>query len=690
MTQTSAPKPAVAHWVPAREDSAARISDVIALAKKHRQTLGFLPDAAFQSAAEAGNLVLAHRDGALVGYALYRVTRSTIKLTHVCVDTMARGQNLGQALILHVIGAHPEAQAISARCRRDYNLNSFWEAAGLTPSSEIAGRNAKGLPLTLWRRDLGEPDLLSAGVLESDLPLAVLDSNVVIDLNASAEIERPFRLESQALMADWLADEVTFAVSKQLDHELNENNNDGERVRQVAGSQDLVRLPTTRPYDTTLEDTLLADFGAAAHVRDRSLSKDVKHLADAIRAGARYFVTNDAGVIGAGSWLRERYSLTTVSPHELISDVLDESGAYQPYAAGVFESIDLHWLAAREFTGADLERAFMNFGEHEQGAAFRAQLRTALAHDAARLLVDHKGALLALVTMEPDTETLRVPMLRVAGGQYSSSIALQLARQLRIDALRGGHAAVVVTDERLPRRLLGALREDGFTRRPDGQLFSTPVDRHVSLSDGQDLSRVLDGIAATPEAISPALSRDLEWQFWPLKVWDETPCYVVPIKPNFSMSLFGYPLNLLPQRRALGLSRRHVYFRSGHNNPFRELPARVLWYASTHQDANVQEFFALSLGVGAHVLPAEEAHERFNALGVYRRKDVLAAASKDGNVTVLVMEDTEILTKPISLDEFRSRAATYGVTAEFQAPRRIPPSLFRELMHEFNASGRGR
>ena len=664
-----------------------RISNVIALAKKHRQTLGFLPDAAFQSAAEAGNLVLAHQDDELVGYALYRVTRSTIKLTHVCVDAVARGQNLGQTLIRHVIAGHPEAQAISARCRRDYNLNSFWEAAGLTPSADVTGRNAKGLPLTLWRRDLGAPDLLSSGVLESDLPLAVLDSNIVIDLNASAEIERPFRLESQALMADWLADEVTFAVSKQLDHELNENNDTQERVRQVAGSQDLVRLPTTRPFDTTLEDALLAEFGGAASARDQSLQKDVKHLADAIRAGARYFVTNDTSVIRADSWLREQYSLTTVRPHELISDVLDESGAYQPYAAGVFESIDMRWSAAREFAGSDLERAFMNFSEHEQGTAFRAQLRTALAQDSARVLVDDTGVLLALVTTEHTTESLRVPLLRVAGGQYSSSIALQLARQLRIEAVKGGYRSVIVADERLPRRLLGALREDGFSRRHDGQLIATPLKRHVDLDREQNPAQFFDGVAAVPEKISPALSRDLEWQFWPLKLWDETPCYVVPIKPNFSMSLFGYPLNLLPQRRALGLSRRHVYFRSGHSNPFRELPARVLWYASKHRDASVQEFFAISLAVGSHLLPAGEAHERFNALGVYRRKDVLATANKDGNVNVLVMEDTDILTLPISLDAFRSRATPHGVAAEFQGPRRIPPELFRELMHEFNTPG---
>ena len=660
---------------------------VISLAKKHKQTLGFLPDAAFAGAAEAGNLVLARQDGVLVGYSLYRVTRSTIKLTHVCVDTAARGQKLGQALISHVIAAHPGAQAVSARCRRDYGLNSFWAAAGLSPSAEIAGRNAKGLPLTLWRRELGTPDLLSFAVLDSDLPLAVLDSNVVIDLNASQKVLRPNRVESQALMADWLADEVTFAVSIQLNHELDANDDSTERVQQVQGSQDLPRLPTAWPEDQRLEQTLLTRFGAQAQARDRSLQKDVRHLADAIRANARYFVTNDAGVLAANTWLREEHSLTVVRPNELIRDVLDESGAYQPYAAGVFERINLRWSTASELREADLERAFMNYDDHEQGRAFRATLRAALAHGTARVLLDDRDTPLALtVTDLGGKAALRVPLLRVAKDPNASSIALQLARQLRVDVLKGGHRRVVVSDPWLPRRLLGALREDGFTRLRDGELTATPLDVATSVFTAADLSTVLGEQAPESAELSPALSRDLEWRFWPLKLWDDAPCYVVPIRPNFAMDLFGYPVNLLPQRRALGLSRRQVYFRSGHSNPFRELPARILWYASTHKDLDVQEFFALSLGVESHLLPAEEAHERFSSLGVYRRKNVDAAA-KQGNVNVLVVEDTEILTRTITLDAFRARAAPHSVRAEFQSPRKIPPVFFRELMEEFNQAG---
>src|SRR5262245_35515064 len=74
---------AIRQWRPGVDHADASLVAVIALAKRYRQTLGFLPDTAFKDAAEAGHLILAVDGEVLVGYTLYRVTRSVIKLTHV-------------------------------------------------------------------------------------------------------------------------------------------------------------------------------------------------------------------------------------------------------------------------------------------------------------------------------------------------------------------------------------------------------------------------------------------------------------------------------------------------------------------------------------------------------------------------------------------------------------------------------
>ncbi|SFR37175.1 hypothetical protein SAMN04488591_0754 [Microbacterium azadirachtae] len=649
---------------------------MIRLAKKHKQTLGFLPDAVFRDAAMAGNLALAVTPEGLLGYTLYRITRSVVKLTHVCVATEARGQQIGRRLIDHVIEEHPEATSVMASCRRDYQLDSFWTSVGLSPSAEKAGRNAQGLPLTLWVRQLGAPDLFTTSVLSSTRPLAVLDSNIIIDLYSSDTAARPHRESSQELMADWLAEEVEFAVSVQLDHELNDNADAAERVRQSTASQEWVRLPTGRPHDHTTETALRERFGVKTIARDPSLDKDIRHLSDAIRASAKYFVTNDGGVLRARHWLRETYGLAAVRPHELISSVLSASGAVQTFTPGVFEHIDLRWIAATEFDETLLETSFLNYAEHEKARVFRPRLRAALAAGHGRILMDHQEPQ-ALVVGNPLEGELAVPLLRVSTGLHRSSIALQLARQLRLDALSAGKRTVRVTDSMLPAELQGALREDGYELSEDGSLIAQPIDQRGTPNEVDFLTA-----ESIPGTETSAWHRQVEWKHWPLKIWDDIPCYVVPIRPNAAMDLFAYPPNLLQQKRALGLSRRHIYYRSGHTNPFRRLPARVLWYASQNKNQPVQRFFAVSLAVASYRLDAVEAHARFSSLGVYKRSQVLDAADRQGRVTVLEVEDTEVLANPVSLEHFRRIAAPHGVRGEFISPRAIPATLFRLLMEE--------
>lgn len=678
MSTTPSDQWKVFHWSDTTPDAPSVLAEVRSLAKKHRQTLGFLPDAAFRAAADAGTLAIARSDhDGLKGYALYRITRGTVKLTHVCVDLSARRKLLGRRLVDAVIAANPSARAITASCRRDYRLDTFWESAGLSPSSERPGRNAKGLPLTIWFRQLGQLDLLSAGIFESRRPLTVLDSNIIIDLYSSPGTPRPNRASSQALLADWIAEEVEFAVSVQLDHELNDNPDEAERVRQSGGSQCWVRLPTTRPHDNALEKKLLERFPAKERLEDRSLGNDVKHLADAIRAKAEHLVTNDNTLLGAAEWLRNDFQISVVRPHELIAQVLDETGSLAAYTPGVFEKIDLHWVEGGRFAATELESAFLNYGERERGIDFRHALRNALATRSAQVLSDNSGRPLALVSSGVDETKLRVDLLRVARDNHMSSIGLQLTRQLRIEALIVGAVSVEVVDHRLPRRLTAALREDGYERSPTGSFIAIPRKEHASAEGSMLLDR-------SNKPTSPADYRDYEWRFWPAKVWDtNTPCFVIPIKPLRAMDLLGYPPNLLPQKRGLGLSRRHVYFRSGHSNPIGNEPARVLWYVSRDKNHPVQQFFAISLATNSAVFEPAEAHERFNRLGVYTKSMVEKAAMSSGRVNVIEIEDTELLPRPIGLDQFRKRAHTYAVTAEFVSPRRIPSKLFQKLMDEF-------
>ncbi|GGO59820.1 hypothetical protein GCM10010910_03710 [Microbacterium nanhaiense] len=654
------------------------VAAVIALASAHKKTLGFLTDAVFKKAADAGHLTLAYSSDVLVGYALYRITRATIKLTQVCVASESRGKNLGAHLIEHVINQHPDAVAITASCRRDYNLDSFWRGAGLSPSSEKAGRNAQGLPLTLWFRKLGTPDLFTTNLLFSDRPIAVLDSNIIIDLHARDEVHRPNREASRALVADWLAEEIEFAVSVQVDHELNKLGDDSERKIQTTFAQEWTRLPTERPFNTDIENELKAIFGQPALRKDVSLESDICHIADAVRASAKYFVTNDEGVLAMRNPIREKFGLLIARPHEVVTDIAENPGILNSYSPGVFENLSLSWHSTADFDEQSLEKQFMNYAAHEKAKSFRPRLRSGIASMSSQVLTDDESPT-ALLAANVSEDALEVSLLRVAAGQHQSSIALQLARQLRMRAVGHEKSLVRISDPALPRVVQTALHEDGYQRDSEGSFIARPINYRGALTDFE--AYFLD---ASTTLIQTSNSHDLERQHWPLRIWDDRPCYVVSIKPTAAMDLFAYPPNLLQQRRALGLSRRHIYYRSGRSNPFKHLPARVLWYASQEKGNQVQQFFAVSNAVASHTLPAGDAHEKFNRFGVYKKRQVEATADPTGNVTVLEVEDTEVLTNPIHLKTFRKHATPHGVTGEFFSPRSIPAQLFQELMSEYN------
>jgi hypothetical protein len=672
-------------WSVLMPDAERVLGDVQKLAKLNKKTLGFLPDAAFSDRALAGTLAIAIRNEELVGYALYSLPRSHIKLTHVCSVPSVRGSGLGAGLIEYIVERHPERTGLIAHCRRDYELNGFWKSAGLSPHGDKPGRSIAGHLLTTWWRPLGGPTLFDNFADESSLPQVVLDANIVIDLYASDAIPRESREASRALLSDWLAAEINISVSGAVDSELDRTVDTEERARQKTGAQHLHRLPTSRPKDRQLEQELLRHIGPVELRRDLSLSDDVNHVADAIRASSRYFVTNDSNLIRlTKKRLADEYDLKIVRPHELVDDFFNREVNHVRFVSGVFEQVELTWRPADSRRSDLLERNFLNYSEGERGRSFRQSLRSALANpqnETVELLYDEDGAQLALVSSELLSDRLEVRLLRVARHHLAESLAFQIARMLRARAVQGAVNFVRIVDQHPQGRVRDALLEDGFHISGRSYVAETIDEQHETTGGHGGQLKVNGRLISAPTSASATalLERDL----WPLKLWDEhTPCLVVPIKPYASMDLLGYPAGLLSPRTSLGLSRRHVYYRSGRDNPFKDLPARILWYASANRGAATQRFFAVSRLIRSEVVDAGEAHELHSNLGVFNRRAVIDAADKRGRTNVLEFEDSELLPEPITLDQFRKIGEPYGVVAEFQSPRKIPNALFKELMRK--------
>ncbi|PPF41869.1 hypothetical protein C5B85_18280 [Pseudoclavibacter sp. AY1F1] len=664
--------------------------DVLVLHKKHKRTLGFLPDSAFRERAERGWLVLAYQGLELAGYLLYNRKRAHIKLLHVCVADSHRGQSLALRMLDEVILANPNSAGVEAHCRRSYGLHGFWESMGMSPRNERPGRGLLGEPLDIWWRPLGGPDLFENLAFESARPLAVLDANVVIDLVATSSVQRPNREASQALMADWLQEYLAVAISPAVDLELNALEEAAERAAQRVGAAHLARVGTRRPRSIEIETELRARIGETEWQADPSLAVDVRHLADAVNADATYFVTNDVNLIRLlKDYLKTAHELHVMKPHEVVLHVHAPEPAswYQP--EHLSRVLRLGSGAASSIDG--LERLFVNASTGERAKDFRRELEASLASRdyEVRVLQSRKNEDVGLLVFSESPDRINFHKVRVKRGARSADLALQLTRQIRESAVAAAISSVAVTDQHLSREVREALEADGF-RDVDGAIGAAVVVAEIDLLIDDDRAKLASLLgnerAESLRMLTPGAVAELERAHWPLKIWDDTSVFLVPIKPEFSMNLFGFPENLLEQRESLGFARRHVYFRSPRNNPIQDVPARLLWYCSSDGRAQVSRVFALSRLVASRDMAVDQAHERFSHMGTYKRSD-LDRASHDGVVHVLEFEDTEVFRRPVSLADFRMVTVRHGVSGNPpQSPRRVLRSVFLDLIELSNGA----
>jgi len=400
--------------------------------------------------------------------------------------------------------------------------------------------------------------------------------------------------------------------------------------------------------------------------KDPSLRSDILHVADAIHAGADYFVTNDGNLnLASQGWNLPGRHIQVVRPHQLIATLVPES-FITDFRSHLIDDGDLEWHTVLDVE-PEFEPAFRVYEVEKRPNNFTQRLRELLSKrktTTVQKLTDDKGNLWALAAWELDGTVVRVPLLRSVRGERGSTVAFQLLRHFRRTAWEHGATRLEIADGAVSTTLDAALTADGF-----GSM--TP--RTAELGPVTALAASLD--LATPAAIGLA-----ERHFWPLVVRESgLTTYLIPIQPRWATSLLGLNDGLFSmRRRGLGLSRELVYFSGSRVEPAR-LPARVLWYASSDEGTQhaIRSIVARSLMVDAVRLPAEEALSRFGRVGVLRRSEIQAAADTDGKVNVIRFEDTELLDRPISRHH---EIFKHYVKGNVQSIRQVDTRMFDEVM----------
>lgn len=655
-------------WDPEHPSAEHLLGGVLTLHKANRATLGPMPDEGFRDRARHAGLLIACQAGQVVAYALYDIPRyNLIKLVHLCVSREVRGAGWARTLVDAAVHRNPGRSFVTAACRIDYQMDGFWRALGMHATSEKPGRALNGSILTNWVKRVNLDsglDLLETAALGSGVPVAILDTNVIGDLFCPPDVRRDQREESSALHADWLQPLVTFAVSGEVDNELSRIVDPAERQHMRAETSHLTRVSTRRPTGRQLEDALLTATGPDLVAKDASLRSDVLHVADAVNAGADYFVTNDSNVhLAAAAWEPLLRGMRVVRPHELVGALTPQS-FMSDFRSRLIDDGDLEWAPVAS-VDPGLEASFRVFTSEPRPADFDRTMRELLArpHEiAVQKLTDGDGRLWALAAVAVEETTLKLPLLRAIRGARGATVAFQLVRHFRRMAWERGLSRVEVTDRAISPTIDAALEADGFTAMSPRTATLGPA-----IAGRDEL-----GLATAADVSLVERTR------WPLVVTGASlPTYLIPIQPKWASLLLGVDDGLFSvRRRGLGLSRELVYFSGSKMRP-RELPARVLWYSSSDKGISVSRVVARSVMIDATRLPVKDAVTRFASLGVLRRSDIEAAAGKDGTVNVIRFQDTERL--PVSISRSDDVFRTY-VKGEVQSMRSVDPEFFDEVL----------
>jgi predicted nucleic acid-binding protein/GNAT superfamily N-acetyltransferase len=678
--------------------------EVLKLWGKNRQTLGFFPRGAFVEYSSRDQLFGIFADNRLLGYLLYRVSRSSLPaatIVHLCVDVTVRKKGCAKLLVGELKRRCQSLTGIGLHCRDDFPANSLWSHLGFAPRAEKSGRNSAGKILTYWWLDNDLPNLFDSLVLKSRKISAVLDSNIVYDFADSSRDERE---QSVALLADWITGLADFAVTDEIFHEIHRGTEESQRRKNRTWASRFKRLET-RTYE--FEDILKIiqnDLIVGTHSNDIS---DAKHLAHAVVNEYRFFVTRDSNLVDLSPQMEERFDLRVVRPVDFVVelDSIEREETYRPYRLGASQ------VTQRRATASDLANLFNTFSAKARGekkVTFHQKFDSMLSKPdrfSTTIYEDGNGQAILLVVQSNLGSAQEVCAIRFAQHRIAETVVRDVLNRIVLSTASSVHQRLVIvrTDSWSDTtELQHALQDCGFMPI-HAQGWIKLSDRFVANPDSlsSSLIRLGEQIPEFAEAIQEIASvASYAWGseddanrlfaerlLWPTKRLNSSSnAVVIPIKPHWAKELF---LESLAKEALFGVNDRlllnweNVYYRSRRNYPSAlTVPGTyILWYASV-DTTSLQEIVACSMVEEIAIDTVANLYGRFKHLGVYRRRDLEEVAEKDstGQLMAIRFSNTELFSHPIGFAEFKQKLMqTEGRSSQIQSPIKISAVTFAHL-----------
>lgn len=668
------------------------VERVIELGDKNRNRLGPMPYSGFREAAANSNIVLVvqtHDDGAetLAGYCLYAPTVRAdryARIAHLCVANDARGHGVARRLVDAVLKRCNDRLGLRLKCRDDWEAASAWPSLGFEPVRRRTGRGKTANPMTEWvRHNASATNLLSMPNEDPDRLLAAVDSNVFCDLYGTSPKRRQRFSGTVAFLA--ASEQIRLARPFSLTGELNMTTDQRERdaLLHTAAVSSLMVLNGDRAEVRKFRDHLLAEVPLEVFARDDSLKVDATLLAEAVVGGADVYVTRDATVVThLGPTAAEGRDFAVLYPDELPAfiDRRADAASYLPV-----QLEETQYQVSRGDAATWNPERLMDLLDKDSGekkVKFRVLIKSlaeaTAGTDDRQVMLTPSGEVLAIWAAQRKGSGLEVQLLRIQRGPLLTTIARQISRTLRRRAAASDLTSVRLLDAHAPAAVVAELQRDGFTANSTGLLVATVL---TTVGPWKKVKAAGAAVTASdlvlPDHLwSTAEASEYERLLWPAKILDpELPTYIVPIRGVFADDLLGHMPTLLARPAALGLSREHVYYRSGQSRP--AAPGRILWYSSSRDQAVV----ACSRLVESVTGTPEVLHREFANIGVLSLDQVRSVRDRRGKVNALRFADTEIFARPIPLarvNDLSEGAAKLTI----QSPVPVEPQMFKRLYEE--------
>jgi GNAT superfamily N-acetyltransferase len=658
---------------------------VVELGDQCRDRLGQLPYAVFDEAVELSRILVAPapQGGSLLGYALYRLPRNEVSLTHLCVAPGSRGDGIARALVEAITARHGDRLGIRAKCRDDYNLEPVWTSLGFRPRASTTGRGRDRAPMTVWWKDHGHPDLFT----EYEQPVEL---RAAIDLNIVRDLAHPQSRHhrSDFLIADHLTGRLQLVVTSGMHAEIEHGSS--ERRRPLIDAIDPYPVMNADLVEaaSVQEDILQALRLRSPHhpktAQDRS---DLVQVAHAAAAGLSVFLTWDDALIKLLSpAVEELTGMKIMTPDHVVVH-LDELANAEAFHQQSLSGSSFSQARAGAGLAQELD-SFIAKAGGERRRELQERVRS-LIHDnrAIHLIRSDDGSAVALYCAYQDGPAWHVPLLRLADHRMADTLARHLLWTFRQQARAVQAILVDITEPHLSPRLVQAAGFESMTHL-NGHWYAPVVDvcgpSHEIAATAHKSFRIA-GFGAPP-LLTPGLSAHaaagLEQAWWPAKIIDsELPCYAVPIKSSYAFELFGYPDGMTPRDTQLSLGREHVYYHSVRNSRLTE-PARIRWLA-TGDGPGTGHFFATSKLDGLLTDTPEQLHANLSYYGVFNLAAVTKAAMNQPKAEALRISNTELFTRPVSQRRYQAhRSRLNSGPKAFYSAQPLPPQLFATIYQE--------